>query len=322
LRSPAIFALLLFLFALPSLRAQSGGADSVEPTLRVGARLVNVIFSVHDKHGGIVSTLGREDFLVTEDGVAQKVKFFKRETDLPLTLALMIDTSGSQARVLGIEQDAGAEFLRSVLRPKDMALLLSFDVNVNLEQDYTSDVSELRSALRKVRINTGGLGGSPGMGGGPLPTIPRGTLLYDAVFLAADEKLKSEMGRKAMVILTDGEDQGSQTSIQEAIEAAQKADVICYVIEIEDNGMYNGFGMGKMKQLAEQTGGRVLEVGNRAEKLRKALEQISGDLRSQYSIGYTSTNKNYDGKFRRVELKTVSNEFKVQARKGYYAPKQ
>jgi VWFA-related protein len=209
------------------------------------------------------------------------------------------------------------------LRPKDEAFVISFDVNVDLLQDFTNSAHLLSAALNQAKINGGGgCSGVPGLGGGPVPcTRPKGTLLYDAIYLAGREKLASEVGRKAMIILTDGEDQGSQETIQQAIEAAQKSDSICYVLLIADRGFYGlgGYsGDREMKRLAENTGGRVIGVGNKPEKLKQAFDQIANELRTQYSVGYTPTNQKRDGGFRKVEIKTKEG-YKVQCRSGYYA---
>ncbi len=318
-----VFPLLAFAQQTPPAQPPANDQDQPIETLKVNVNVVNVYFNVKDKHGKLIPDLTKNDFEVLEDGKPQTIKYFAKETDQPLTLGLLIDTSGSQREVLGIEQSVGAQFLEQVLRPKDLAFLINFDVNVELDQDLTGSAKDLRQALYKVRINTGGGfgGGIPGIGQGPFPTtMPTGTLLYDAIFLAADEKLKSEVGRKAMIILTDGEDQGSQLKIRDAIEAAQKSDAMCYVLLIEDRAMYNGFGAGEMKKLAEQTGGRVIEVGNKSDKLRAALDQISNELRTQYFIGYAPTNQKRDGSYRKVEVRTVNKDYKVQARKGYFAP--
>jgi VWFA-related protein len=242
----------------------------------------------------------------------------------------MIDSSLSQQRVLTMEQQVGAEFLREVLRPKDEAYVISFDVNVDLLQDFTSSVPDLQAALNRAKINAGGgsVGGMPGMGGGPFPTsmTPRGTLLFDAIWLGASEKMAQEIGRKAMIILTDGEDQGSRETLKQAVEAAQRADTIVYVIMIADRGFYYQAGSGytgdsDMKKVAGETGGRVIEVGNDQRKLQTAFSQISNELRSQYSIGYTPTNSKLDGSFRKIEIRTKSKDQKIQARLGYYAVK-
>ena len=298
--------------------------DQVE-TLKVNVNVVNLFFNVKDKRGALVPDLGKDQFEIFEDGKPQTIKFFSAESNQPLTLGLLIDSSASQERVLEDEKVAGSQFLHEVLHKDDLAFVISFDVNVDLLQDYTNDASMLRHAMNRTRINSGGAGGGlPGLGGGPLPTSnnPRGTLLYDAVYLAANEKLSKEVGRKAMILLTDGEDQGSQTRIRQAIEAAQKADSIIYVIMIADRWFYGGMGYSgdhEMKKLCEETGGRVINAGNKPEKLQEAFDQIAKELRSQYNVGYTPTNTARDGSFRKVEVK-VKNGLKVQARTGYYAP--
>jgi VWFA-related protein len=298
---------------------QSSDQDSVE-TFKSQVNVVNLFFNVKDKHGMLIPNLTKTDFEVLEDGKPQNIKYFSAESDQPLTLGIMIDTSASQTRVLEIEQESCAEFLKQVLRPKDLAFVINFDVDVNLDQDFTSNVRDLTRALNKMQINAGVGGGPPGLGGGPIPTTPRGTLLYDAIYLGADEKLKSEVGRKAMIIFTDGEDQGSRLRIQDAIEAAQKADAICYVILIADRGFYGGGygGDADMRKLAEQTGGRMIEVGNKPEKLRQAFDQIQNELRSQYNIGYSPANTKLDGTYRKIQIHP-KGDYKVQARQGYYA---
>jgi VWFA-related protein len=298
---------------------QSSDQDSVE-TFKSQVNVVNLFFNVKDKHGMLIPNLTKADFEVLEDGKPQNIKYFSAESDQPLTLGIMIDTSASQTRVLEIEQESCAEFMKQVLRPKDLAFVINFYVDVNLDQDFTSNVRDLTRALNKMQINAGVGGGPPGLGGGPIPTTPRGTLLYDAIYLGADEKLKNEVGRKAMIIFTDGEDQGSRLRIQDAIEAAQKADTICYVILIADRGFYGGGygGDADMRKLAEQTGGRMIEVGNKPEKLRQAFDQIQNELRSQYNLGYSPSNPKLDGTYRKIQIHP-KGEYKVQARQGYYA---
>lgn len=302
--------------------------DQSVGTFKVDVNVVNVYFNVKDKHGMLVPSLAKDEFQIFEDGKPQTIKYFASESDQPLTLGMLIDSSVSQERVLEMEKEVGTDFLRQVLRSKDEAFVISFDVNVDLLQDFTNSTSYLKDALYKAKINGGGgggCGGIPGIGGGPVPcgaSGPKGTLLYDAIYLASNEKLAKEVGRKAMIILTDGEDQGSQMRIRDAIESAQKADAMVYVILIADRGFY-GFGGysgdGEMKKLAQECGGRVIEVGNKMEKLKDAFNQIANELRSQYSIGYTPTNSKRDGTFRHVEVR-VKGQYKVQARSGYYAP--
>jgi len=307
----------------PAQEQQAPPPASDEPlqTFKAEVNVVNLFFNVKDKHGMLIPNLTKEDFQVMEDGKPQTVKYFSAESNQPLTLGIMIDTSASQTRVLEIEQESCAEFLHAALRDKDLAFVINFDVDVDLDQDFTNNVRQLTRALNKMQINAGMGGGPPGLGGGPIPSVPRGTLLYDAIYLGANEKLKNEVGRKAMIIFTDGEDQGSRLKIQDAIEAAQKADTICYVILIADRGFYGGFGYSgdyDMKKLAEQTGGRVIEVGNKQEKLKQAFDQIQSELRSQYNIGYSPTNTKLDGSYRKIQIHS-KGDYKVQARQGYYA---
>jgi VWFA-related protein len=327
----AVLAVLLASVALAQTPPQSippapkQGEQEPLDTFKVDVSVVNIFFNVKDKHGALLPGLSKDDFEIKEDGALQKVKYFSAETNLPLTLGILIDTSGSQQNVLPMEQQVGGEFLKQILRQKDMAFVINFDVNVELVQDFTNSSRDLSRALNSVRINTGGAStGVPGMGGGPIPSSsrPRGTALYDAVFLAADEKLAREVGRKAMIILTDGEDVGSKLRIQDAIESAQKSDTICYVLLIADRGFYGGFGYSgdrEMRKLTEETGGRTIDVGSRSDKLQQAFDQISAELRSQYTIGYSPINQVHDGKFRQLDIHAKSG--KVQARKGYYAPK-
>lgn len=292
-------------------------------TLKVNVNVVQLFFNVKDKRGGLIPSLTKDDFEVLEDGKSQNIKYFTAESNLPLTLGMLIDSSGSQQRVLEMEKEVGSAFLKDILRPKDLAFVISFDVNVDLLQDFTNSASQLSAALGKARINTGGGGSLPGLGGGPVPTaVPRGTLLYDAVYLASHDELAHEVGRKAMIILSDGEDQGSQSNVKDAIEAAQKSDSIVYVLLIADRGFY-GFGGysgdSAMKKLAGETGGRVIEVGNKMEKLKGAFDQIAQELRSQYNIGYTPSNSKLDGSFRKVEIRAKEKNYKIQSRNGYYA---
>jgi VWFA-related protein len=313
----------------PKLHNKTVEADQPLTTFKANVQVVSLFFNVKDKHGALIPNLKKEDFAVSEDGKPQMIKYFGAESNQPLTLGLLIDTSGSQMRVLPMEQEVGAQFLRDVLTPKDLAFVINFDIQVDLLQDYTSDTALLRRALEKTRINDGGGSGSGGIAGAGQGTIPvyqpKGTLLYDAVYLASDEKLAKETGRKAVILLTDGGDQGSDVKLADAIRAAQNAEVICYVIMIADRGMtfgYEGAASSAMRKLAEQTGGRVIDVGNNEKKLRQAFNEIGLELRSQYMVGYVPTNLALDGKYRKIELKATNEEYKVQARKGYYAPKE
>ena len=322
-----------FSFATPCLVAQEAPSPTGPPpksnapaqveqsqelqTLKIGTNLVNVYFSVRDKNG-FITNLKKDDCSVYENKDLQVIKNFTQEKKLPLTIGILLDTSGSQQNVLPLEQQSGAEFLKDVLTPKDEAFLISFDINVDLLSDYTNSPRELKRAIEKATINTGA-----GTGSVTGNSTPRGTLLYDAVFLAAHDKLHQEAGRKILVMLTDGGDQGSQETLKTATEAAQKANAIVYVILIADRGFYGGFQMGysgdrDMEKLATDTGGRVINVGNNGKKLEDAFDQIQDELRTQYLLSYTPKNLETDGRYRTINL-DCGKGYKVQARKGYYA---
>jgi len=294
-------------------------------TFKANTSIVQLFFNVKDKHGALIPNLTKDDFDIAEDGKPQTIKYFTAESNLPLTLGIMIDSSGSQINVLDMEKEVGGAFLKQILTDKDEAFVIDFNIDAELIQDLTRDVHRLQNALNKVRINSGvTMPTLPGAGGGPVPTAySPGTVLYDAVYLSAHDMLAKEVGRKAMILLTDGQDEGSRLKIKDAIEAAQKADTIVYVLLCADRGFYGGMmggysGEGEMRKLTEQTGGRVINVGNKFDKLREAFDQIAAELRSQYNIGYTSTNTKLDGSFRKLEIKSKQS-YKIQSRAGYYA---
>jgi VWFA-related protein len=313
----------------PVSNAPSPKEDDEAPvaTLRANVNLVNLYFTVKDKNGALIPHLTKDDCSVEEDKNPQKLKNFQAEANQPLTLGILLDTSGSQQRVLPLEKESGSQFLARVLKSKDEAFLIGFDVDVDLLQDYTNSPRLLERAMDKAEINTAGGNGSagiPGIGQGPVPTqgAPKGTLLYDAVYLSSNEKLSRETGRKAIIILTDGEDQGSKVKLAGAIEAAQKANVIVYVIMIADRGFYGGFGFNgdsAMKRMAEETGGRMIDVGNNGKKLEAAFQQIEDELRTQYVASYTPTNEKTDGGYRKIAVSCKGDNLKIQVRKGYYA---
>lgn len=304
--------------APPASDAPAQAADDANTqTFKVNANLVNLYFSVRDKNG-YITNLTKGDCEISEDKQPQVIKRFTQEKNLPLTIGILLDTSGSQQNVLPLEQESGASFLKDVLQKKDEAFLISFDINVDLLSDYTNNAGELRRAIDKARINTGTGSGSV-TGNGPA----RGTLLYDAVYLAAHDKLRQEAGRKIIVMLTDGGDQGSQETLKTATEAAQKSNAIVYVILIADRGFYGGFQMGytgdrDMERLATDTGGRVINVGNNGKRLQEAFDQIQDELRTQYLASFTPTNLKLDGTFRTLSV-SCQKGYKVQARRGYYA---
>jgi len=304
-----------------------------EPIIKVDVDLVNVLFSVKTKKGQLISNLEKNNFSLREDGKDQTITRFSRETDLPLTLGLLIDISASQERLIDIEREAASQFFSSVIRAKDQAFLISFGKDTQLLQDYTSSPRQLVAGLRDLR----GDGQTPRIGRSPIPVntgpipdygTPKGTLLYDAVYLASTEKLKNEVGRKALILITDGEDQGSTYTLRNAVEVAQKADAIVYSIFYVDRAFYSGGGFslggggneGALKKISDETGGHVFTVSNK-HPLNEVFKEIQEELRNQYSIGYTPSNAARDGGFRRIEIKTDNAEYHVQARAGYYATK-
>jgi VWFA-related protein len=314
----------IVLIRLEAQQAAGGGQkiedDAGEP-IKVDVDIVNLYCSVRNKQNGLISTLEKNDFDLAEDGTKQEIKYFTRETDLPLTIGLLVDVSGSQRNLIEIERRAAASFFSSVLKKKDVAFLISFGADSELLQDITGSPRLLQQGLSGLKLNAG----FSGITSGPVPTAskPRGTVLYDAVYLAANDMLAKEVGRKAIILITDGEDEGSKLTEKEAIEAAQKADAIIYGILYVDRQFYGGFNMGYsgegvLKQMAEETGGRLLQV-DRKNTLDMVFDQIQQDMRTQYAIGYSPTNSKKDGTFRKIDLRTSNKDLKVQVRKGYYA---
>jgi len=304
-------------------------ATSAQDTvIKVNVDLVNVLCSVRNKGNGLVGNLEKSDFKLFEDGKEQEIKYFTRETDLPLTIGMLVDTSKSQENLIEPERRAAYQFFKVVLRKKDMAFLLQFGAEAELLQDSTGSAQMLQDGLRQLRLSVP-LGG---LHPGPVPTAQNqaGTILFDAVYLAATEKLKGEVGRKVMVVITDGDDTGSKTPRDRATEAAQKADTIIYFIDYEDP-RYHGGGFGTiriggggsgnadMSRMSSETGGRVFRV-DRKHPLPDAFKELQDEMRSQYAIGYKPANDKRDGSFRKVEIRTADHNLKVQARKGYYAP--
>lgn len=278
---------------------------------------MNLFASVRDKKKHLVTDLKQEEFRISEDNQQQKIAYFSHETSLPITLGLLIDTSGSEAAMLGTEQAAASEFLGRVLRKNDLAMVMSFDLDVDLLADFTADHEQLERAISRARINAPS---TPVTVQGPLPQGSKGTNLYDAIYLAAREKLSSEAGRKAMVILTDAEDNGSKMRLDDALQAAQRSDTVIHILLVSDPRF--GSNAGVAKKLTEETGGRLIVVQNNPKKLVEAFEELSQELRSQYTLGYYPTNAARDGGFRKIKVETTRNDLHVLARKGYYAAAQ
>ena len=318
--------MLALLLAPAMLFGQDPSPQDAPATIKVDVDVVNILFNVRDKKGGLIGNLEKGDFSIWEDGKQQEIKYFNRETDLPLTIGLLIDISASQGNLIEIEKDAASQFFSQVLRTKDLAFLISFGPDADLLQDYTNSPRLLRAGLEGLKVNTD-FGG--GLNPGPVPTIyqPKGTILYDAVYLAANDQLKGQVGRKVLVLITDGEDQGSHYKIKDAIDAAQRADALVYGFYYVDRAFYMGHGItfggvsdSALRQMSEDTGGHVFHI-DRKNPLQEAFRELQDEMRSQYAIGYTPTNSAKDGSFRRIEIRANNKDYKVQARKGYFASK-
>jgi VWFA-related protein len=281
--------------------------------IRVEVNLVNLYVTVRDKHKAIVTGLTKDDFQVYEDGQPQEITNFSAESNLPITLGMLIDTSGSEYYMLSALKDASSRFLGRVLRKGDLAMIMTFDTDVDLLADFTDDRGVLNRAINRAQINVpvGGI-----IVQGPLPSSGTGgTNFYDAVYLAAHDKLNDEAGRKAVIVFTDAEDTGSKLRLIDAIEAAQRSDTVVHIVLVAQDGGAQDVA----HRLTDETGGRMIVV--RSERnLEAAFDQISEELRNQYTIGYTPTNKRRDGSYRKIRVELKNKEYSALTRKGYYAP--
>jgi VWFA-related protein len=324
--------------ALPALRL----AAQSDTTFSADVKVVNVLATVRNKQGQLVNDLTKDDFSLTEDGRPQTIRYFARETDLPLTLGLLVDTSGSVRRVIGEERGASHVFLHEVLRPdKDQAFVLHFDREVELLQDLTNSREKLERACDLLEVGQPGGssssgGGNQGGGGGGRRG---GTLLYDAVYLASNELMSKQKGRKAEIVLSDGKDNGSRETIGQAIESAQRADTLVYSILFADEEEYYNpypYGYGRrrgvpmprypqstgpdgkkvLQQVSRETGGGFY-AASKKESIDKIYAQIQDELRNQYSLGYTSDQPTGSG-YRKISVTVKQKGATVQARDGYY----
>jgi len=334
--------------------AQEPREQSQPPGFSTTVKVVNLFATVRNKQGQVVKDLTQDDFVLDEDGRPQTIRYFSRETDLPLTLGLLVDTSGSQRNVLPEERTASYRFLDKVMREdKDMAFVIHFDFEVELLQDLTNSRATLRKSLDQLEIGQqrrqqnqgGGGGGYPGGGypgggypggrgrggGGSRGGRGGGTDLYDAVFLGSDEIMRKQKGRKALIILSDGVDTGSKLGLSAAVESAERADTLVYSILFEDPDAYRGGRFGRvgrggmnepdgkqvLQEISRETGGRFFEVSKR-QPIDKVYEDLEEELRSQYSIGYTSDAREATNEYRHIHLTTKQKTLTVQAREGYY----
>lgn len=289
---------------------------------RIDTDLTNVLLSATDKKRRFVTTLRAEDLRLTEDGVEQRIVFFERETDAPLTLALLVDTSASQEQVLKDEQEAASAFIRSVLRPsKDSAAVLSFTGVTRIEQPLTADAAPLLAAVNSLKVRW--TNKSPECMDRDASDIVRlrcGTAVWDSVVVAIREVLSKtpERARRAIILLSDGDDYDSRVRLYQAVEYAGRHNTVVYAIGIRDE-KYPGGQMRKdfLRSLAEETGGRAF-FPKRPADLPAAFAQIEQELRAQYLISYTPTNRARDGGFRRLQLELTNPQLKKQNLRLYY----
>lgn len=334
--------------------AQTGPAEGGDAKFSTDVKVVNVLASVRDKQGHIVNDLTKDDFDLQDEGRHQTITYFSRETEMPLTLGLLVDTSGSQRRVLGEETEASHRFIERVVREdRDQAFLIHFDRDTELLQDLTNSRSKLERALDNMSSDDGrpqfrnsggggggsypGGGGQRGGGGGGM-----GTTLYDAVYLASNELMKKRMGRKAVILLTDGVDHGSKESLPQAIESAQRSDTLVYSIlftgqeqQQQPFGGFGGRGLGRrrgggfpqqsgertdgkkvLERMSRETGGGFFEVSNKMS-IDQIYDRIDEELRNQYSLGYSPDGGTGLG-YRHITVSVKRSNMVVQAREGYY----
>jgi VWFA-related protein len=290
--------------------------------ISMDVQVVNVLASVRDKAGRFVPGLSKEDFVLKESGKVQDIRYFAAESDVPLTLGLIIDVSVSQENLIEEEKRSAEAFIEQVIDDNDLAFVITFGPDTRLEQDLTSSRRLLSKSLQDLQVRGGSY--SPVTPGTNPTSTPRGTVLFDAVYLAAKEMLRPVPGRKAIILITDGMDQGSKVSIEEALREAHISDVVVYSILHYDMGYYGPFSLGTadydLGKMARETGGTLFKP-RRNQPLSDIFEAIQEELRNQYSIGFTPTNPEQDGSFRRIELSVKQKGMKVQTRRGYYAVK-
>jgi VWFA-related protein len=342
-------------------QSTAASTEPSTPTVSVNVKVVNVLATVRDKHGKILPDLTQNDFTLQEDSHAVNIQYFSKETNLPLTLGLLVDTSMSQRSVIDQEKTATKAFLDQVLRDKDSAFLIHFDKEVELLQDLTSSRQKLEAAVESLQTRSlrdednNSRAGGPGSDDddskrqGRRPGAHRGgTTLYDAIYLASDELMKKQQGRKALVIVSDGVDRGSKETLESAIEAAQRADSLVYSVYFkgeEDFGQRRGGfgypGMGGpmgggrrggerrepeeqrpdgkkiLERLSKETGGRMFEASSKKDALDKIYASIEEELRNQYSLGFTPDKADPAG-YHKLQLTTKQKDDHIQARDGFY----
>jgi VWFA-related protein len=346
-------SIVLLLLAVAVMGVSLGTAARVtvpaqQSTLRANVDLVSIYFTVRDKRDRLVTDLPKETFNVMEDGQRQDVSFFAHHSDVPMNVGVLLDTSTSLTRTLGLEADAASRFFKTAMRPNDQGFLVSYASRVQILQVPTDDVarlSDMSQTIRKQGRFDDTLPGQqrlpqpPPFGGrlpipgttNPVPSAPdaaslRVAHLYDAVEFSVDRFLTREVGRKAIVIAALADDAKSDATLRDALKALKQNDVIAYVLEVQHSPrrddcdirhIFRDDEENRLSRLAVETGGRVIRVEG-FEKMQAAFEQIAQELHSQYSLGYRPANQNWDGAFRKVSIQ-AGKGYKISARDGYYA---
>jgi len=316
----------------PTIAPKEENPQDSEDVVRVETNLTSIFFTAADSNKRFINNLKKEDVRVLEDGQPQEIFTFQQNLDLPLSIAILIDTSRSEERTLPDEKAAARSFIEAVMHPeRDEAAIVSFTGDVTLEQGFTGNLDRLRRAIDRVEFvpPSGYIGGGVVVGGTPPISdqnqmLAGSTAIWDAVWASSNELLaiSADNARRAIILLTDGEDTISQVKMHEAIERAQKADALIYAIGIGDS-YQGGVDAGSLKKITEQTGGRAYFPKSESE-LRSAFVQIQRDLREQYLVAYSPSNKARDGSYRRIQIEVVDPELRKQRlrlnyRSGYFA---
>ena len=299
-----------------------------DEVVRVETNLTSIFFTAADSSKRFINNLTKEDIRILEDGQTQEIFTFQQNLELPLSIAILIDTSRSEERTLPDEKAAARAFVEAVMRPdKDEAAIVSFTGEVTLEQGFTGNLDRLRRAIDRVEFvpPSGYIGGGVVVGGTPPISdtnqmLAGSTAIWDAVWASSNDLLSvsADHTRRTIILLTDGENTSGQMKIHEAIERAQKADALIYAIGIGDS-YQGGVDEGSLRKITEQTGGRAYFPHNERE-LRSAFAQIQRDLREQYLVAYSPSNKARDGSYRRIQIEVINPELRAQKLKLNYRP--
>jgi VWFA-related protein len=311
----------------PSVVSKEEPTQDSDEVVRVETNLTSIFFTAADSNKRFIGDLKKEDVRILEDGQPQEIFTFQQNIDLPLSIAILLDTSISEQRTLPDEKAAAQSFLEAVVRPQtDEAAIISFTGDVTLEQGFTGNMERLRRAIDRVEfvppsgyIGGGVVVGTPPISGGNRDTAGS-TAIWDAVWVCSHDLMadSADKTRRAIILLTDGEDTSSRLKMHEAIERAQKADAFIYAVGIGDS-YQGGVDEGSLRKITEQTGGRAYFPQNERE-LRSAFTQIERDLREQYLVAYSPSNKARDGSYRRIQIEIVNPAFRDQKLKLNYRP--